>query len=960
MSEFKPNNDLIISLNDLVDLIKKKKKFILFFSFLFALLSLSSVAFKPVKYLAEGTFRDKGKPKQADVKSILDSSISKPENEILSLLKTNKLLDELIDKFGLQINITPFTQKHGWKEHLKNNMKIEWAVFKKKTDCLIDPYLCELKASRITYQGELQKSFVIKFIDDKQFIAFEGKTEIGSGKLNVPFTGPQFSFVLQSAAESSLAGQRFAITLYPKNLIAKSLVPYLNVEAGKEEKSLIKISFTHHNREFAAAVVNELMHIYQNFQQRDADKFSQQQLAYLQKKQEEALTSLMLLLDSHASVLASGLATSGFVNTQSQIDFFAKANYELQHKLRAMELESKKIETALNQELSDLVLMLPDSLITFKDAVKRIKELGLQRDTIALALHKKQPYEAQAAKTDKQAALLQAVASCCSNFEKTLQKYQNNEPIDDEVQKLGPATGLVQNWIERLNAQKGTKEGEIEQKSFLAYLENQIRLYHVYAKILQDRLVNQYELDTDFEGLDLAAATELYLAYTKRLDRLEAELRLKQHVLEKLHTKEIDYHSLETFLTDNISKEVFKRAAILALALQDQENRTQKEQERLKTEMALNRDFLKNHVEQMSEMLQIEQTLGKEKIGSLQQYMLEMLNLSIGIAEKHVRENLASLLNNLQIEKALVEQHLADNVQKMETLPYRWASEQLIQHKMSLNKAIVEETTKLVESKNVALNLDLSQSAPLDYAQAPIFPESPKLLFFAVLGMAAGAFLGLLFAIGKSLYDGIDASKENLVASKQAVAGYLNSKPSSHLSDRDLETMRKLSQFCAEKKEQPQKHCLTCCLMLGEGPDYSKYLTEILAKKGGRGLLLYIDFDGSSEQNVGLLPYLEAKSPSLGIQKGEYADKVIAGGFTRFSTEILTSAKFKTLLAQLASQYDWIFAVTNSKPTADKEYLLRLFDTAIISLKEEKLLDLVPYMEWSYNHQQSVNFIFIT
>ena len=299
----------------------------------------------------------------------------------------------------------------------------------------------------------------------------------------------------------------------------------------------------------------------------------------------------------------------------------------------------------------------------------------------------------------------------------------------------------------------------------------------------------------EFQGINLNIAKDLYISFNKELSNAESSATQHEFISDQLNEPNFEISSLSTILTDPLSLEMITRTSNLILALKDQDNRSAKEQERLNADIAIQKGFLKTHVQQSIALLNLRQKFLKEKIQHLQSLNLSLIQEQISILENQINEYIDNTLVNLNQEKLLIEKNLNELRMEMAAFPQKWAAEQLIDQQMEINKNLVEEISKLVESKNIANNLEKLQSAPVDMAFPPLHPKSPRLILLTLFGAVAGAFLGFLWILGWSIIQGIQASTDNLKGIGTDVCGFFSRKyPKSFdqdpLLDNDLTTLR--------------------------------------------------------------------------------------------------------------------------------------------------------------------------
>jgi len=387
---------------------------------------------------------------------------------------------------------------------------------------------------------------------------------------------------------------------------------------------------------------------------------------------------------------------------------------------------------------------------------------------------------------------------------------------------------------------------------------------------------------------------------------------------------------------------MIKKASTLVLTLRDQNNQSVREQERLKEELDLQRTFLSLHLKQTVQLMQLNKQLIDEKVFALQNVSIELIHRQISLLENTLKDYLESRLENLRQERVLINEHLKHIRNDMASLPKKWAAEQLLEQEVETNKLIVEEIAKMVESKNITHNLEMIQSAPIDLSIPPVHPIMPKVFLFTILGFLFGGLFGSGLAFGKTITKGIDASPDNLRQMGYSVAGKLSSgyhgDGAAPISDGDLETLRRLQSYV-----DPEGKLLL--LVEGRGPDYSKDLSALFKKKNKKVLRIYLDFDSStSDIKSGLLQYLEGSVSSPTIHSGEEGDLILPGGMSRFSTELLSSEAFHSLIDQLKQRYDWIIGITHASPASvEADSLLTLFPNVVVTLSDEKVEELSNY-----------------
>lgn len=456
-------------------------------------------------------------------------------------------------------------------------------------------------------------------------------------------------------------------------------------------------------------------------------------------------------------------------------------------------------------------------------------------------------------------------------------------------------------------------------------------------------------LTKSFLGIDLHTAKELYLAYSKELNALEAQEAQFNFIISQINLPDFEISSLSGVLIDPISVEMISKASPLILALKDQDNRTNKEQERLHSGLAVHKNFFITHLGQTNQLVQLRQQLMKEKIELLQHAHLILINEQISILENQMSDYIAQRLIALKHEKELYDQNLIELRAEMAGLPQKWVAEQMIQQQMEINQNMIEQISKLVESKNLALNLEKTQSTSVDLPMAPLHPQSPRLFLLALIGALAGALGSTSVILIKSIGKGVIASAENLRLAGQHVSGELSLNSGRGLSpalllDSDLDTLRRAIACITHSESFFKDFDKNTILLLGHtGSSHVEMLAQLMFKMGFKILILDLSFATEDSKNLegGLLQYLKGDIGKPVIEHTTNYDIIHCGGITRFANELLASEKFMKFLNNIQRDYDWVVAFNSSSPLSiEAQTLLTQFSKAIICVDGESLQEL--------------------
>ena len=204
---------------------------------------------------------------------------------------------------------------------------------------------------------------------------------------------------------------------------------------------------------------------------------------------------------------------------------------------------------------------------------------------------------------------------------------------------------------------------------------------------------------------------------------------------------------------------------------------------------------------------------------------------------------------------------------------------------------MLEELTKLVESNNISINMEMIQSAPIDFAVALTKPERPRFRLFVLFGGFLGAFLMISTLFARALLFGLSATKDNLELSGVHVSGVIK-----EMSNNEKAYRRFLSYIATGSS-----------IALINGKSYITDIAKIIAKRGRSALV--IDFS----------PYHTNERAE--IVKGEFFDTLtIASNST---LDFICTDEFLSQFEDLKKQYDWVLANFNiaaSDPEVEMMY----------------------------------------
>lgn len=929
MGEFK------ITLTDLFLMLKRNRRAIKWAGIFLASLGFIYGITRPVVYVAEATFRDKGKAggmkSMSLAESILTSLPEKHDSEAVSAMQSSRLMQTIIQTLGLNGSLN---KESSSLERIQNNLIAEWADYNKVKTPLIASVREPIQLTAITYSDEVSKPLRLTFIDENTF-----EVDGLQGQLNTPFTTPTYSFTLIRTLDDPLSGRTFNATLFPLQQKADELKKLLKISPDTEDRYLIKIRYFDLDRHQAALFVNTLMEAYQDFLEEEHNRIAVTQLNYLKSREKEMAASLKQVMEEHAQNIQKDLSSSGFTHSQKEMEFITNQLLSINHKMMALEVEEKRLKNLLGNDFAlteQIAFINQADHPSLHEMSRKVRELRLSQDSLDLALKDLPPLD----KRTFQGLMkeMSALSSCCDQLDTMIQTVQKGGKLDPKHPLMQDPKYLIGAWYETS-----------ARAPFVAYLQSLKKLFTMEKNTLQERVHHRQKGVDEYQGITLETAKEIYLQLAH--DKLENERELKQieFVLKQMEGPDFEISSLTSLLKDPIAQERIQKASLLSFALRDQVNRTSREQERTKEELQMHKEFLKTHLKESLKLLTLKDELLEDKNTALQQAMLDMSHREIALLEKQLQDYLSQSLSHIETEKNMLKDNQEALKGKLTFIPEKWIEEQLLEQHLLRNQKNVENVTAWVESKNINNNLELIQSAPLDFASTPLNPKPPRLFLTTLLGGVMGLLLASLFTIATSLIRKIPLSPLNLELNGFHPVGLLSYKRKDKklpLFDQNLDTLRKAIALI----ERPAPYSVV--LFPAAGLDFTDLLKELLLKQQKKVLTLSLTTDNGE---LGLKHYLEK---SLEITPLIHDDTLFSGGLDRFSNELLSHPKFKALLKLLLKEYDVVLATTSAPLTSQEAFtLLSTFDSSLIGLTEETFQELRPLLSQIQTSSKAIGFL---
>jgi uncharacterized protein involved in exopolysaccharide biosynthesis len=890
------NRDTFISLRDLLFYIKKNKNFILRSVILGTLFFIAMALTKPVVYHSKASFIDRGKSNGTLDPAAFILGNKEPGTSVYSLVQSERILKATTLNLGLQAKISPSSEiPFFWRPyyHLQNS----WAQFQQtKTPIFADP-LPPFRLRNLSYNDEKILSLDLFLKGDGTFLVEEpltGAKMEGNEGFPLTFLGIVFTLERTKEAKEGL----YQVHLFPIVPTISELKKSVVAESSKKNSNLILLECYHPSRETSALILNTLMAEVENELKTLEKEGTDKQIAILETRQNQSFNALSSLLHLRADVLTKDFNQLGFIDSEKAIAFYVEVKSHLEKELLRLNFEKRALEETVKLSRNNIEILTSISNVPFlQKPIQKMRELQTKRDSLSLAiLHETKPSENNFsfATWDRFEKGKNEIKQQLTNLEKTGAIEQSNLPF------LGAFKDL-------LNHKENDPLASYKREGCKNTLLQLAHLYEIEENTLRQAPYEMSQEFSTYEGIPSQLSFELLLAYQKNLDETQEKSRQLSYLIDEFEKQDLPLSAIASSLSQQFLKEFAEKIIVLESTLIDPKNRSQKEQDRIRDELELERHFLKGHLKGLFEILTIRSELLKEKMSELRKVTLSGLYQELSILQNEILEGMTERIQRISEEEALLIEEKNILLEKMAPLPHIWVEETILNQKRELQQHLFREITTASASKELASQLNLVLSSPLDKGITPLLPVDPNLLLFSILGGFSGFFLSVTLLLIDINRKGLPASPTNLKNLGYSVLELPKFSPSTSLNnlpDQQLDALRLL--FRQLKKTN---------LFISCPPSIPPLLAELSFKTTSSRPLL-IDLEGT--------PNFFGK-PS--IQPQPSFDTLLLPQ-DRFLSDYLLGEHFNTYLTELAQNYPLILAYSLKR----SELFSPLFEKTILSV----------------------------
>ncbi|MBS0627161.1 MAG: hypothetical protein JSS09_02995, partial [Verrucomicrobia bacterium] len=397
--------------------------------------------------------------------------------------------------------------------------------------------------------------------------------------------------------------------------------------------------------------------------------------------------------------------------------------------------------------------------------------------------------------------------------------------------------------------------------------------------------------DPDLQGVTPEVAEKLCVEYNQQWDLLRMNIEQLTRLQKQIFKSDFEITSLGGVLTDPVSQEMIQKAGRIALELQDVDNHSSKDQERMLNNLEGQKRFLSQHLMQLLETQKLKARLLKEKIFSLQETSARLLT----------------------VEKDLIVHQLTSLQHKMESLPEKWKRENRLVMQKDLSLGMLEGLTQLTESKNVQHQLFYVESKPIDLACVPMKPTREFIVLQGILvGILLCFFVGMKDCM-RWLSQGLAITEDSASRLGVAFCGFLPLFFRSSLEEskgKDKEVLRKAAAFIVSLKKKDKGISVA---LLSQASSFASSIASLLYLQGLKVLLIECS-PSLLKKEKGLYDYLKGEA-SINILQEKGFDRISSGGYEGHFVELLFRGNFGKLVSDNVLTYDVVLLSVEANPS---------------------------------------------
>lgn len=357
--------------------------------------------------------------------------------------------------------------------------------------------------------------------------------------------------------------------------------------------------------------------------------------------------------------------------------------------------------------------------------------------------------------------------------------------------------------------------------------------------------IDEADLAIHFQGLDLPSVQTQAVNLKHMQQETSALITQHELFLTQLQDEAFPLSALIEIAQDPTSKEILTVARTLQAKLHDHDNYFEKDRLQIQHRLQMQRQEAKEHFTWRLEALNRQNQELKQQINGVRDHLLTLLTQKLALHAQEIKTALTALLHSFGQEKELLAKEMASLQVALAELPTLWATQQMEQASLSLQKATLEERSKWMESYQAMRLHDLLASGPVDFATIPLFPSYPGVLFYTLLSALCGVLPVSIYVLMRARKQGLPVSAQLLKLMGADVIG------TPLASSKEIpETLRHLT--CAMLQSSPSTKTMTRWVVFlapGQSSQAKEMLVTLLELEGKKVLVEKGPEYGNSEES---------------------------------------------------------------------------------------------------------------
>lgn len=329
---------LIVTWSDLRFVWEKYKRWLLRIALVSAVAAVLAALFLPVRNTAKALFREGGASSgisASGIPGLFSSLVSgNPDGSSLVVMQSDRVIQRAVKNLGLQITL----EESG-------------SLLKRVFANILLLFGKEVKEDRsfvfhnVEYAGREPLNFSLIFKDEKRFVLQDRKGKV----LSEAFLGerialPEASFALLQTPSHFAIGKPYRFSISPWEAVAGGIRSKLEIRPEKLDKSLLRLFFSHPKREEAERILNGVMAAYMEYLQDENNRLAEQQLAFLDQRQEQFAAKFDKELADYLTCLKQNISEYGFFEVNQEAELFALRQEEMKTKLLDLDNQLSRLK----------------------------------------------------------------------------------------------------------------------------------------------------------------------------------------------------------------------------------------------------------------------------------------------------------------------------------------------------------------------------------------------------------------------------------------------------------------------------------------------------------------------------------------------------------------------------------------------------------------------------------------